>query len=307
MPEVAAGRPLPWATTRARPAADLAGHLTVPAAPTAPRCPVTSVRSALSPKESRLQEKIRAYLAEERPPRRSWWSTSTWSPPATTSCSPRSPPPRSSTPSRRTRRRQILRLLLARGARLRRRQPGEIDRVPRGRRRPGRHQLRQHDQEALATSPTPSTRGVRLFTSTPSRSSRSWPTPRPAPRCSCRILHHECGGCRLAAVAEVRLRRSTMASDLLAIAPKLQLDPVGVSFHVGSQQRDPGQWDAPLARWRGSSTSWPARPARCRFVNLGGGFPAIYREVGPADRGLRRRRSHRSLERQFPAGVARRA
>src|SRR5690554_7391793 len=38
--------------------------------------------------------------------------------------------------------------------------------------------------------------------------------------------------------------QSDMAMDLLVLARQLGLEPYGVSFHVGSQQRDIGAWDA---------------------------------------------------------------
>jgi len=40
---------------------------------------------------------------------------------------------------------------------------------------------------------------------------------------------------------------AVMARDLLLEARRLGLSPYGVSFHVGSQQTDPGQWNHPIA------------------------------------------------------------
>ena len=39
-----------------------------------------------------------------------------------------------------------------------------------------------------------------------------------------------------------------MAGDLLVRAKEMGLDPYGLSFHVGSQQRDAGQWDMALGK-----------------------------------------------------------
>ena len=72
-----------------------------------------------------------------------------------------------------------------------------------------------------------------------------------------------------------------MASDLLAMASKLQLNPVGVSFHVGSQQRNPGQWDAPLAQVAWLFDELAQHDLPLSLINLGGGFPAIYRSSVP--------------------------
>ncbi len=41
---------------------------------------------------------------------------------------------------------------------------------------------------------------------------------------------------------------SDMAMDLLILARDLGLEPYGVSFHVGSQQREIGAWDAAIAK-----------------------------------------------------------
>ena len=72
-----------------------------------------------------------------------------------------------------------------------------------------------------------------------------------------------------------------MAVDLLAMAQKLQLNPVGVSFHVGSQQRNPSQWDAPLAQVAWMFDELAEKGIELSLINLGGGFPAIYRSSVP--------------------------
>jgi ornithine decarboxylase len=69
-----------------------------------------------------------------------------------------------------------------------------------------------------------------------------------------------------------------MARDLLVSARDLGLDPYGVSFHVGSQQRDPGQWDFALGKTAMLFTDLAERGIELRMVNLGGGFPARYRQ-----------------------------
>ncbi len=76
-----------------------------------------------------------------------------------------------------------------------------------------------------------------------------------------------------------------MAADLLAGAPGLGLDPCGVSFHVGSQQRDPGQWDVAIGRAARIFSTLREAGVELGMVNLGGGFPARYRSrVAPVDR-----------------------
>lgn len=64
------------------------------------------------------------------------------------------------------------------------------------------------------------------------------------------------------------------AATLLLDAAARGLDPAGVSFHVGSQQRDPLAWGPPI---RSAATVFAALRAhghRPWLVDLGGGFPA---------------------------------
>jgi ornithine decarboxylase len=64
------------------------------------------------------------------------------------------------------------------------------------------------------------------------------------------------------------------AIEILLLGASLGLDPAGVSFHVGSQQRDPAAWASPIhaaARVFGALQECGLRP---RLLDLGGGFPA---------------------------------
>lgn len=71
------------------------------------------------------------------------------------------------------------------------------------------------------------------------------------------------------------------AVELLVAARPLGLEPWGVSFHVGSQQRDPHGWDAPIATAAEVFARCAARGVRLGMVNIGGGFPATLREPVP--------------------------
>jgi ornithine decarboxylase len=73
-----------------------------------------------------------------------------------------------------------------------------------------------------------------------------------------------------------------MARDLLITARDLGLDPHGVSFHVGSQQRDPTQWDIAVGKTKMLFGALSEAGIRLKMVNLGGGFPAHYRARVPA-------------------------
>lgn len=68
-----------------------------------------------------------------------------------------------------------------------------------------------------------------------------------------------------------------MAIELLTLAGSLGLEPYGISFHVGSQQRDIGVWDAAIAKVR-LIFDRLQRDAdiTLKMINLGGGFPANY-------------------------------
>ncbi|MDR2743278.1 MAG: type III PLP-dependent enzyme [Treponema sp.] len=68
-----------------------------------------------------------------------------------------------------------------------------------------------------------------------------------------------------------------MAYDLLIMARDLGLIPFGISFHVGSQQRDIGQWDDAIAKTKYLfSCLEEYEGIRLSMINMGGGFPAAY-------------------------------
>lgn len=56
---------------------------------------------------------------------------------------------------------------------------------------------------------------------------------------------------------------------------------VGLSFHVGSQQRDVTAWDRPLERIGALGRDLAAHGVALAGVNLGGGFPSVYRDQTP--------------------------
>jgi len=68
-----------------------------------------------------------------------------------------------------------------------------------------------------------------------------------------------------------------MAYDLLVQARDLGLTPWGISFHVGSQQRDIGQWNDAIAKTKYLMTSLEEEEGiKLQMINMGGGFPAAY-------------------------------
>lgn len=69
-----------------------------------------------------------------------------------------------------------------------------------------------------------------------------------------------------------------LALDLLMLAQKLGLDPYGVSFHVGSQQRDISAWDAAIAKVRYLFDGLQEEGITLKSINMGGGLPGSYLE-----------------------------
>ncbi|MET1027836.1 MAG: type III PLP-dependent enzyme [Dongiaceae bacterium] len=69
---------------------------------------------------------------------------------------------------------------------------------------------------------------------------------------------------------------SDMAADLLGKAGALGLEPYGVSFHVGSQQVHPEQWDRPIGHAKAVFDKLASAGIELKMVDLGGGFPASY-------------------------------
>lgn len=68
-----------------------------------------------------------------------------------------------------------------------------------------------------------------------------------------------------------------MAYDLIVMARDLGLVPYGISFHVGSQQRDIGQWNDAIAKTKYLFTSLEEEEGiKLSMINMGGGFPASY-------------------------------
>ncbi len=96
----------------------------------------------------------------------------------------------------------------------------------------------------------------------------------------CRILC-DCAG------AEWPLSRKfgcapEMAVEVLEHAHRLGLEAYGVSFHVGSQQRNTESWDVALASASAIFRECAERGIHLSMVNLGGGFPTKYLKSVPA-------------------------
>lgn len=71
--------------------------------------------------------------------------------------------------------------------------------------------------------------------------------------------------------------QTDLATDLIILASKLGLTPYGISFHVGSQQRDISAWDAAISKVK-YIFNWleEEEGIKLHMINMGGGFPANY-------------------------------
>ncbi|MBK5962501.1 ornithine decarboxylase [Rhodoplanes elegans] len=101
----------------------------------------------------------------------------------------------------------------------------------------------------------------------------------PGSRVYCRFLY-DCAG------AEWPLSRKfgcdpEMAVDVLEHAHRLGLEAYGVSFHVGSQQRNVRSWDRALKSAGAIFRGCAERGITLSMVNMGGGFPTKYLKKVP--------------------------
>lgn len=117
-------------------------------------------------------------------------------------------------------------------------------------------------------------RGVRLFAVDCEAEVEKIARSAPGAKVFCRML---CGG----EGAEWPLSRKfgcapEMAPRVLELAHRLGLEAYGLSFHVGSQQRNPRMWNGALKSAAGVFRELAERGIMLQMVNLGGGFPARY-------------------------------
>src|SRR6184192_4973221 len=122
--------------------------------------------------------------------------------------------------------------------------------------------------------------GIRLFAVDCTAEVEKIARAAPGAKVFCRILY-DCAG------AEWPLSRKfgcdpEMAVEVLDLAKRLGLEPVGISFHVGSQQRKVKAWDRALAMASTVFRDCAERGINLSMVNMGGGFPTKYlKDVPP--------------------------
>ena len=122
--------------------------------------------------------------------------------------------------------------------------------------------------------------GIRLFAVDCAAEVEKIARAAPGAKVFCRILY-DCAG------AEWPLSRKfgcdpEMAVEVLDLAKRLGLEPCGISFHVGSQQRKVKAWDRALAMASTVFRDCAERGINLSMVNMGGGFPTKYlKDVPP--------------------------
>ncbi|HYD70687.1 type III PLP-dependent enzyme [Azospirillum sp.] len=121
--------------------------------------------------------------------------------------------------------------------------------------------------------------GVRLFAFDSEAELEKIARAAPGARVFCRILTSGEG-------AEWPLSRKfgcdlTMARELLLKARDMDVEPWGVSFHVGSQQKDLMQWDLAIHQVAMLFRELEVLGVDLGMINLGGGFPTRYRSDVP--------------------------
>ncbi|MCW2244472.1 ornithine decarboxylase [Azospirillum fermentarium] len=122
-------------------------------------------------------------------------------------------------------------------------------------------------------------KGVRLFAYDSIEELEKIARAAPGARVFCRILTSGEG-------AEWPLSRKfgcdlPMARDLLIKARELGVTPWGVSFHVGSQQKDLTQWDKAIFEVAQLFRELEILGIDLGMINMGGGFPTRYRSDVP--------------------------
>lgn len=118
--------------------------------------------------------------------------------------------------------------------------------------------------------------GVRLFTSDCEADVRNLAQAAPGAKVSFRLLMDA-----VTSDSDWPLSRKfgcqpRMVLDLVLLAADLGLEPYGISFHVGSQQREIQAWDAALAQVVIILDWLEQKNIKLHSINMGGGFPADY-------------------------------
>lgn len=122
-------------------------------------------------------------------------------------------------------------------------------------------------------------RGIRIYAFDSAMELQKLAESAPGSRVFCRILTSGEG-------ADWPLSRKfgcepDMAYGLLLRAQELGLKPWGVSFHVGSQQKNPKMWDEAVRSTARLFRKLEKKGVELSMINMGGGFPTTYQKPVP--------------------------
>lgn len=119
-------------------------------------------------------------------------------------------------------------------------------------------------------------KGVRLFTSDCEMDVRNLAREAPGSRVFFRLLMDAVSSDSDWPLSRKFGCQPRMSTDLMLLAADLGLEPYGVSFHVGSQQREIPAWDAAIGQVHALFDWMEKEHFRLKAINMGGGFPADY-------------------------------
>ncbi len=119
-------------------------------------------------------------------------------------------------------------------------------------------------------------KGVRLFTSDCEMDVRNLAREAPGSRVFFRLLMDAVSSDSDWPLSRKFGCQPRMSTDLMLLAADLGLEPYGVSFHVGSQQREIPAWDAAIGQAHALFDWMEKEHFRLKAINMGGGFPADY-------------------------------
>jgi ornithine decarboxylase len=116
--------------------------------------------------------------------------------------------------------------------------------------------------------------GIRLFSFDSVGELEKLAVHAPGSKVYCRLLIETTGA--LWPLARKFGCEADVAFNLMMHSQQLGLKPYGLSFHVGSQQMDPTQWEKPIGLAKKLFSRLAQEGIQLEMLNLGGGFPAHY-------------------------------
>ncbi len=143
-------------------------------------------------------------------------------------------------------------------------------------------------------------KGVRLFATDSESDLRKIAKNAPGSKVFFRIFM-ECSGADWSLSRKFGAHPDTIY-QLIQLSKDLNVVPWGLSFHVGSQQRDIGQWGNAIAICKYLFDSAKELGISLKLINLGGGFPSQYiQPAAPLD--IYTQEITRFLVEDFPDGI----